>query len=63
MRPFKNIDVVAICFLLAGIAVFSQIRQSPVIRYQSARFVEYTNRQFLPMLTNPHLPKFCLTRD
>jgi hypothetical protein len=63
MRSFRNIDVVAVCLLLAGIAVLSQVRQSPVIRYQSARFVEFTNRQFVPLLTNPHLPKLCLFRD
>ena len=63
MRPCKHIDVFAIAFLLGGIALLSQARQSSVVRYHSARLVEFTNRQFLPVLENPHLPKLCLTRD
>ncbi|HEY7209326.1 MAG TPA: hypothetical protein VH477_03565 [Bryobacteraceae bacterium] len=63
MRPFKNVDVLAITCLLAGVAILTQVRQSPIVRYQSARLVEFTQRQFLPVLTNPHMPKLCLTRD
>ena len=63
MRPFKNVDVFAITCLLAGVAILSEVRHSPIVRYQSARLVEFTQRQFLPVVTNPHLPKMCLTRD
>ena len=63
MRPWKHVDILAITFLLMGIAVLSQVRESRVLRYHSARLVEFTNREFLPILTNPHWPKLCLVRD
>ena len=63
MRPSKHVDILAITLLLMGVAILSQARQSQLIRYHSARLVEFTNRQVLTRLTNPRLPKLCLVRD
>jgi hypothetical protein len=63
MRPLKHVDILAITCLLLGIAVISQVGQSEIIRHQSARLIEFTNREFLLVLTNPHLSKLCLTGD
>jgi hypothetical protein len=59
----KHVDILAITLLLTGVAILSGARQSHTIRYQSARLVEFTNRQVLTKLANPHLPKLCLVRD
>ena len=63
MRPSKHVDILAITLLLMGVAILSQARQSHLIRYHSARLVEFTNRQVLTRLSNPRLPKLCLIRD
>jgi hypothetical protein len=63
MRPSKNIDILAITLLLMGVAILSQARQSHIVRYQSARLVQFTHRQVLTKLSYPRLPKLCLLRD
>lgn len=58
----RNIDVLAIGLLLAGIAFVSEVRQSAVFELQPARLIDLTRRQVQPLLAKPHLPKLCFTR-
>ncbi len=58
----RNIDLLAICLLLAGIAFVSQVRQSPIFELQATRLINLTHRQVQPFLAKPHLPKLCFMR-
>lgn len=58
----KNVDLLAISVLLAGIAFVSELRQSAVFEVQPARLIDLTRRQIQPLLAKPHLPKLCFTR-
>ncbi|MBV8867666.1 MAG: hypothetical protein JO210_19865 [Acidobacteriaceae bacterium] len=58
----RNIDLLAIGLLLAGIGFVSQVRQSEVFELQQARLIDFTHRQVQPFLAKPHLPKLCFMR-
>ena len=63
MKPFRHIDVLAICVLLAGIAFISQVRQSPAFVYGSARVAAFTTEHLAPIFSPPVAYKLCLSRD
>jgi hypothetical protein len=58
----RNIDLLAISLLLAGLAFASEVRQSAVFEFQPARLIDLTRRQVQPLLAKPHLPKLCFMR-
>ncbi len=58
----KNVDLLAVTLLLAGLAFVSEVRHSVVFELQPARLIDFTHRQVQPLFAKPHLPKLCFTR-
>ncbi len=58
----KNVDLLAIGLLLAGIVFASEVRQWATFEFGPARLIDLTHRQVQPLFTKPHLPKLCFTR-
>ncbi len=60
---FKHVDVIAVALLLLAVILMSEVRNSAVLAYQSARLVSFTTRHFEQLSLQPRMPQLCITRE